>query len=746
MHALVSQSGEMQYSESSDGDVVDPLIPRSDDGSDAVESSSHASSASDSSYASDRVPRIRNYGSASRAAIAAAAESTLSSSGRRRIVRFETASMASMDFWEPAEGVSDVTTLTEDNAAFYKAMIPNAAKGGVEALFVIQSRIGPSERLSGFVPRKVHQEIVQPSMEMIQQVFANGTPLVHRQAHGPFELDVKGGDTVVVSLRPNERFVGIGEQRETLGLNYVEVSIEDDEAGVAREVVVNPRIPKNERSDMGLPVTHIPFFFNPTCISKANATNVTICTEPGTQGITFPHGACIVLDGLGDFFKNKLDQTVSLTLRNCLLTQGVFNDLRHKAFRSVRIESCGLLGDCTLPKMSRLLNLHLNVFGILNASLSVSMRGLPMLETLWIDTRFRFIVRRPAKPPVGADVFGSWESANVVCVLDPSGRPLESLHIFMTHADILALVDSTLSAHGAVARLFNLSAKQVAIDVVPATTTCAGVLSLGADPPARIGAFVTGPWDLNLSPFNLGVVQKHHIDELLSKTESYESIVCTRIMSCYTSDLILGAQEAAAVWEKIVATGAAVVSVGPTLALMLGFARFGRSLAPARRTEGATPRKPRAPTDEGVQRALLRSESRTGPAAVVIGIDLWMDRSSVWVPSPERHALMCVRYPISVPELGLKASHSTVSPIYRHVEVLPSMFLLRSETRLPGFNETSFVFIRPDCDVYLPASATLVKAESDLETIRAEMSTAMDAVYPIQQPPNMCGALLGRRR
>lgn len=687
----------------------------------------------------------REHGRESRSAIAAVT-SEIEIATRRSQIRFDAASAAGSDLWDVQSGVTDTTVLTEEHMEFYRRMMPRAPVEGIAAVIMIQSRIGPSYRASGFVPKQFHEQIVNPSMDMIRQVFRNGMPTVHQQVHGPFDLHVKDG-TVVVSLRPNERMVAMGAERESLGLNYVKIALEEGEDGISRETIVNPRIAQHERSDMGLPITHIPVFFDPACLTHAKATDVTICTEAGTQGITFPHGACMVLDGLGEFFKSQPDESVSLTLRNCFLTQGVFDDLAHKAFRSVSIESCGLLGNCTMPKMSRLRQLRLNVFGLLNSSLELDVRKLPMLERLSVDTRFRFVVRRSAKKPVQADVLGSWESAAVLSVRNRCSRPFETLHLFVTHDDVLAMLDPARSESAIIARLFGLSAKQVAIDVTPATSDPGSVpFSSDAFIPDRSGVFVTSPNDLNFSPFNLDTVQQHHIKTLLPETMGYESLVRARILSSYNTDLLLSQRDAEVLWQKIVHTGAEIISVGPTLSLMLGFSRFGRSLSPARSADGTSRRRPKDVTNEGVQRSMLRTDSRTGPAAVVIGIDLWMDRGSVWVPAADRHQLMCVRYPVSVPELGMKMTAATVEPVYRHVEVSRSMFQLRNDHRLPSFNETSLVFCRPDCVVFLPASATPIKTETDLEPIRSEMATAMDAIYPVAQPPNMCGPFFSRWR
>ena len=713
--------------------------------SETASSASTDSSLPESSGGYEPSSPRRGYGREGRAVIAAAA-SEFESPHRRATIRFDAVSAAGSDVWESPSGISETTVLTADHMNFYRERMPRTTDEGVNAIIMVQSRIGPSYRASGFVPRQFHEEIVVPSMEMIGQVFQNGTPTVHRQAHGPFDLNVNNG-TVVVSLRPNERMVAMGAEREALGLNFVKIALEEGEDGVARETIVNPRIAKHERSDMGLPITHIPVFFNPDCLSRANVTNMTICTEPGGQGISFPHGACMVLDSLGEFFKSQPDQSVSLTLRNCFLTQGVFTDLAHKAFRSVSLESCGLLGNCTLPKMSRVLDLKLNVFGLLNASLELDVRKMPMLEKLWVDTRFRFVVRRSAKSPVHADVFGCWESAAVLSVRNRCERSLQSLHIFVTHDDVLALLDDMCPESKIIARLFELSAKQVAIDVTPAATSPeVAPLSFESHVPERSGAFVTSPNDLNFSPFNLDTVQMHHLTTLLPVADSHETLVRARILSCYNTDLLLSPRDATVVWQKIVQTGAQVVSVGSTLGLMLGFSRFGRSLSPARAADGSGKRRPKTETDEGVQRSMLRSDSRTGPAAVVIGIDLWMDRGSVWVPAPERHALMCVRCPISVPDIGFKTARATVEPLYDKVEIIRSMFLLRAEGRLPPFNETSLVFCRPDCDVYLPANATHVKTEVDLDSIRSEMATAMNTIYPVKQPPHMCEPFFRFRR
>jgi len=726
--------------------------PPTDGETDGERNQSYASSSSsdDSGLTSvhtsfgARTPRYE-YRRDSRLMIASAT-AEIENMTRRSQIRFDAASAAGSDLWDAPSGVTDTTVLTEEHMEFYRKMMPRASAEGVGAVVMIQTRIGPSYRASGFVPKQFHEQIVAPSMLMIEQVFRNGMPTIHQQVHGPFDLQVRDS-TVVVSLRPNERMTAMGAERESLGLNYVKIALEEGEDGIARETIVNPRIAQHERSDMGLPITHIPVFFNPACLTHAKATDVTICTVAGTQGITFPHGACMVLDGLGEFFKSQPDESVSLTLRNCFLTQGVFDDLAHKAFYSVSIESCGLLGNCTMPKMSRLRRLRLNVFGLLNSSLEIDVRKMPVLEKLWVDTRFRFVVRRSAKKPVQADVLGSWESAAVLSIRNKCSRPFETLHLFVTHDDVLAMLDTARSEAAIIARLFGLSAKQVAIDVTPATTDPGSVpFSTDAVLPERSGVFITSPNDLNFSPFNLDTVQQHHIQTLLPETTGYEGIVRARILSRYNTDLLLSQRDAETLWQKIVHTGAEIISVGPTLSLMLGFSRFGRSLAPARSADGTSRRRTKDVMNEEVQRSMLRTDSRTGPAAVIIGIDLWMDRGSVWVPAADRHHLMCVRHPVSPPTRGMKMTTPTAEMIYRYVKISHSMFQIRDESRLPAFNETSLVFCRPDCVVFLPASATQVKTEADLEPIRSEMADAMDEIYPVAQPPNMCMPFLLRRR
>ena len=640
--------------------------------------------------------------------------------------------------------VSSGTVASEKQVEFYKMFVPDSA---VDSLLMVQSRIGPSYRTSGFVPKTVHDEFVEPSMRMIANVFVNGTPAVHKQRHGPFMLHVNE-KALTLSLIPSEPLFARERARESLGLNYVEVQIEEDSEGVEVERIVHPRLASHENTALALPITHVPVFLDMGCLNNADVTDITISTSEGTQGITFPHGMCMVLYGLGKILDGKRDGSVSLKLVRCFLTSELFAALKSKAVSSLHIEQCGILGQCTLPKMSRLVSLHFNAFGLLNASVEVDMLNLPLLRHFHADTRFRFVVRRTATKPVDGDAYTAWESASVLCIRNPNGRMLKTLVLCVTHADVEALVGPDTDEAALVDPLFRMRAKQFAVEAVQSSSQFQ-MMSM-SDPncmPERRSPFVTSPFDVNLSPFNTATLQEHHLSTLVPRNNALpaDSVLQARILSEYTQDLLLTSSLAQILWGRLAAMGAKVVSVGPTLSVSMGFNRFGRSLGQGKE-KGEAEAKRAALPEETMQRSMFFSQSREGPSVVILGLEFYMSPQSVWVPDAAKNSLWTLRYPLALANLGTKRSASKEQAIYQVVVVDRRMFLLRADTRTPMFNETALIFCRPDSDVHLPANAVQVTSEDQLTTIRTEMAAAMDRVYPIVEPPSMCSNFRRRYR
>ncbi|MGE0526143.1 MAG: hypothetical protein AB7P49_03690 [Bdellovibrionales bacterium] len=641
--------------------------------------------------------------------------------------------------------VSGATVTCHQHVEFYKKFVDSAS---IDALVMVQTRIGPSFRSNGFVPKNVHEEIIDPSMKMISQVFVNGTPNVHEQKHGPFLVEVKG-KSLTLMLTPAEPLFATGTERETLGLDYYEVQIEEDESGVAVQSPRHPRLGKHEDSALALPVTHVPIFFDMACLNGADVTDITIGSSEGTQGVSFPHGLCMVLSGLGKILDGKQDGSVHLNLKRCFLTPELFASMKSKAIASLVIERCGILGQCTLPKMSRLKSLHINAFGLMNASLEVDMLNLPFLAHMHVDTRFRFVVRRTATQPVKGDAHTSWESASVLCIRNPNVRVLETLVLCVTLADVKALVGDEGEETALVDSIFRMCAKQVVVEAVQSTSQFQMVSM--KDPnymPERRVPFVTSPFDVNLSPFNTDVLEMHHLTELVpaSGTRSREVVIQSRILSEYTREIILDQSKAQILWGRLSAMGTEVVSLGPTLSISMGFSRFGRPLATKKddAEDGSNPKATNAPVpDEAVQRGMMFSPSRQGPSVVILAVEFYTSTESVWTPDAAKSRMWMLRYPLALPSLGLKRSGANDGITYQNVTVDRRMFLLRSDTRTPVFNETALVFCRADSDVYLPSNATQITSDSQLTAIRGEMATALDAVYPVVQPASMCSWLSG---